>query len=196
MCRIMIEISMIVRSFLFAGLALGCCLPAHAQSAENVAVVINDNSAESQKIGMAYAAARSIPDSNVFRIRTATTDAIDRPLFAQTSEGPIAAAIGRGQLQDRILYIVLTKGVPLRINGTIGQMATTASVDSELALLYRQMTGVITNPAGSTINPYFLGERDLSEARPFTHRDFDVFLVSRLDAYTVEDALALIDRGA
>lgn len=187
---------MIVRSFLFAGLALGCCLPAHAQSAENVAVVINDNSAESQKIGMAYAAARSIPDSNVFRLRTATTESIDRGTFGQTIEGPLAAALMRAGLQDRILYVVLTKGVPLRVTGTAGQNGTIASVDSELALLYRQMTGRLTAPGGPVANPYFLGDREIADARQFTHREFDIFLVSRLDAYTVDEAVALVERAA
>jgi Tfp pilus assembly protein PilF len=46
------------------------------------------------------------------------------------------------------------------------------------------------------VNPYFLGDREITEARPFTHRDFDIFLVSRLDGYTVNDALALIERGS
>jgi len=41
--------------------------------------------------------------------------------------------------QDRILYIVLTKGIPLRVNGTSGQDGTIASVDSELTLLYRKL---------------------------------------------------------
>ena len=77
--------------------------PALAQSGENVAVVINDNSADSQKIGQAYAAARSIPDSNVFHIRTSTDETIERAMFATTIEGPLAAAISRGRLQDQNL---------------------------------------------------------------------------------------------
>jgi uncharacterized protein (TIGR03790 family) len=71
-----------------------------------------------------------------------------------------------------------------------------ASVDSELTLLYRRMTGQSIRLEGSIANPYFLGDRDVAEARPFTHREHDTFLVTRLDAYTVEEALALIDKGS
>jgi len=166
-----------------------------AQSAENVAVVINDNSPDSQKIGQAYASARSIPDSNVLHIRTSTAETVDRLIYTQTIEGPIAAAIGRERLQDRILYLVLTKGVPLRVAGTTGQKGTMASVDSELTLLYGRMTGRVVRPEAAVVNPYFLGDRELTDAQPFSHRAFDMFLVSRLDGYTVDDALALIERS-
>jgi uncharacterized protein (TIGR03790 family) len=175
--------------------ALASPRPALAQSAENVAVVINDNSPDSQRIGQAYAAARSIPDSNIFRIRTALTENVDRAIYAQTIEGPLAQAIARGRLQDRILYIVLTKGVPLRIDGTTGREATIASVDSELTLMYRRMMGQIIRSEAAVVNPYFLGDKDPSEAHPFSHRAFDIYLVSRLDGFTVDEVLALIDRG-
>jgi uncharacterized protein (TIGR03790 family) len=167
----------------------------HAQSAENVAVVINDNSPDSQKIGQAYAAARSIPDRNVLHIRTSIEETIDRDGFLSTIHGPLAAAIGRGGLHDRILYLVLTKGVPIRIAGTLGQTGTIASVDSELTLLYRRLTGLLDKAEGPVMNPYFLGDRPIAEARPFTHRAFDIFLVSRLDGFTTDEALALIDKA-
>jgi hypothetical protein len=47
-----------------------------AQSPEHVAVIVNDNSPESQPIGQVHAAARSMPDANVFRTRTSTKEAI------------------------------------------------------------------------------------------------------------------------
>jgi uncharacterized protein (TIGR03790 family) len=168
---------------------------ARAQSAENVAVVINDNSPESQKIGQAYAAARSIPDSNIFHLRTVTTENVTRQLYEQTIEGPLLRAISRARLHDRILYIVLTKGVPLRIDGTTGEQPTIASVDSELTLLYRRMIGRFNPPQAAVANPYFLADRPVSDAEPFTHRNFDIFLVSRLDGFSLDDVLALIDRS-
>ena len=180
-----------------AALTMLAASPLHtwAQSPENVAVVINDNSPESQRIGQAYAAARSIPDSNVFHVRTATEETINRDIFLRTVHNPLVTAISRSRLHDRILYIVLTKGIPLRVAGSQGQTGSIASVDSELTLLYRRMTGRLDKPEGPIPNPYFLGDREITDARPFTHRDFDIFLVSRLDAYTVEDALSLIDKA-
>lgn len=169
--------------------------PCRAQSAENVALVINESSAASQQIGEHYFRSRAIPPGNVIRIKTAADDAIARGRYVAEIESPIATAIGRESLQDRILYIVLTKGVPLRIAGTGGQDGTASSVDSELTLLYRRMTGQSVATAGYIANPYFLGSREISEAKPFTHREHDIYLVTRLDAFNPDEAAALVDRA-
>ena len=130
---------------------------ADAQSAENVAIVINDNSPQSQRIGEHYARTRSLPPENVLRIRVSTEETVERGVYASLIEAPIAAAIRRAGLQDRILYLVLTKGVPMRIAGTTGLNGTLSSVDAELTLLYRRMTGEAVPLAGKIDNPYFLG---------------------------------------
>src|SRR5204863_9896341 len=43
--------------------------------------------------------------------------------------------------------------------------------------------------------PYYLGVREIGEARPFSHREHDIYLVTRIDAFTVDQALAVIDRA-
>ena len=169
--------------------------PAVAQTAENVAVVINDASPDSKQVGEYYVKARNIPAENVIHIQAPTEDAVQPAAFATTIQQPILAALIRGNLQDRILYIVLTTDVPLRIIGTGGQDGTVASVDSELTLLYRRMTGRNVPTRGRVDNPYFLGSKPASEARPFSHREHDIYLVSRIDAFTVEEAKALVDRA-
>ena len=73
-------------------------------------------------------------------------------------QAPIADWIRKNSAQDRILYIVLTKGIPLRVKGTSGRDGTMASVDSELTLLYRRLTGAEPPLAGPLANPYFLGD--------------------------------------
>ncbi|MBA3638244.1 MAG: TIGR03790 family protein [Acidobacteria bacterium] len=170
--------------------------PAFSQSAENVAVVVNDASPASQLVADYYARTRSIPSTNIIRIRTPATDEISRAEYVRTIEGPIAAAIARESLQDRILYIVLTKGVPLRIQGTSGLDGTGSSVDSELTLLYRRASGVQVPLAGPVSNPYFVGTSDPLGAEPFTHRNHDIYLVTRLDAFSVDDVFGLIDKAA
>jgi uncharacterized protein (TIGR03790 family) len=178
-------------------LVLTMAVPAaHAQTAENVAVVINEASAESRQIGEYYIKARGIPAENVIRIKTTTDENIQPAVYTGTIQVPIASALVRGNLFDRILYIVLTKGVPLRILGTAGPEGTVASVDSELTLLYRRLTGRAVLTRGKIANPYYLGGRPLSEAKQFTHRDHDIYLVSRLDAFTVEEAISLVTKAA
>ena len=186
------------RAAFASGLAvsLAYAAAAEAQSAENVALVINDASAASRRIGEYYASKRGLPATNIIHINTTQDEEIDRRTYATAVEWPIRSRISRQRLHDRILYIVLTKGVPLRIMGTRDRYGTFASVDAELTLMYRRMTGQQLSPLGAVDNPYFLGAKEISEARPFTHRDQDIFLVTRLDGYTVEDALALIDRAS
>ena len=70
-----------------------------AQSAENVAVVINEASDASVRVGESYIKKRAIPDSNVIRIRTPTAETIERDVYQNTIESPIAAALTRGALQ-------------------------------------------------------------------------------------------------
>jgi uncharacterized protein (TIGR03790 family) len=108
-------VAIVMQAILAAGV-----LPVYAQSAENVAIVINDSSPESQQIGEHYARTRALPASNVLKIQTLTYDAIERSVYVRAIEQPLADAIRRGKLQDRILYLVLTKGVPLRITGSTG----------------------------------------------------------------------------
>ncbi|MBP1609458.1 MAG: putative system TPR-repeat lipoprotein [Acidobacteria bacterium] len=170
--------------------------PVFAQTAENVLLVINESSAISMEAGMYYAKKRSIPQSNILRIKTAADESVSRENFQRQIDAPIAAWLTRSSAHDRVLYIVLTKGVPLRISGSSGKEATTASVDSELALLYRRMLGQTIPSAGPVKNPYFLSDTPVAQAKLFNHDDQDIYLVSRLDGYNIADIRGLIDRGA
>ena len=185
------------RAVVCAAIFLGSFLPhaASAQSPDNVALVINDASPDSKRIGEHYARTRGIPAANVIHLATTAADSIARPTYVAQIETPIASALRRHSLQDRVLYIVLTKGMPLRIEGTAGQEGTVSSVDSELTLLYRRMTGREVPVRGRVANPYFLGGRAITEALPFTHRTHDIYLVTRLTAFTVDEAIAMIDRA-
>jgi uncharacterized protein (TIGR03790 family) len=177
-----------------AGAAALTPASAAAQSSENVAVVINDDNADSVRVGEHYIRARSIPETNVIRLKAPSTAAVSRQIYESAIEAPIRTVLGERRLHDRILYIVLTKGVPLRIEGTDGLNGTGASVDSELTLLYRRMSGQSVQSSGRALNPYFFTGSS-REPMPFSHRDHDIFLVTRLDGFTVEDVLALIDRA-
>lgn len=185
----------LVRTSLAAFVLILCANGAWGQTGANVAVVINEASPASARIGEHYAAKRAVPASNIVRIKAPLTESVSRADYARTIEGPIGAALARHALQDQVLYIVLTKGVPLKIIGTAGVAGTMASVDSELTLLYRRLTGQVTAPGGPVPNPYHLGARPIAEAARFSHRAHDIYLVTRLDGFTVDDVIGLIDRG-
>jgi uncharacterized protein (TIGR03790 family) len=186
------------RAVLLFLLAL-CCIavPASgaAQTAANILVVVNDASEDSVRVAEHYVRARQVPETNVVHLTTASTENVQRAEFLDQIESPIAKWLARHGLQDQILYIVLTKGIPLRVPGTGGLQGTTASVDSELTLLYRRMVGHTIPLLGREANPYFLSGRPVDQAGKFTRRASDLYLVTRLDGYTVEDVFGLIDRG-
>jgi uncharacterized protein (TIGR03790 family) len=187
---------LLAAAYVSIGLAVVVPTAAYAQTAENVLLVVNENSPASVDIADYYAQKRSIPTSNIVRIKSVTTDTIERPEYTRTIEVPLGSWLMSHRLQDQILYIVLTKGVPLRIAGTGDRDGTLASVDSELTLLYRKMVGQDVPQLGRVDNPYFLGGRPITEAKPFTRAGSDIYLVTRLDGFTVSDVHGLIDRAS
>jgi uncharacterized protein (TIGR03790 family) len=180
-------------------LALVCLVfwpsAAGAQTPDNVLVVANTNSRASVEIAEYYVKRRQVPTENLLAIKTSTADQVTRLEFDATIQGPIAAWLQQHSAQDRILFIVLTKGVPLRIAGSGGRTGTISSVDSELTLLYRRLAGKRVDPSGSVPNPYYLGDAAASKAQRFSHARHDIYLVTRLDGFTVEDVKALVDRA-
>ena len=170
--------------------------PVAGLDAHHVLVVANADRPESVDLADAYARARSIPTEQVLRLRVgASGDEIGRADYQRLVEAPLARWFDRAGAHDRILCIVLVKGLPLRIAGSGGRAGTLASVDSELALLYRKMTGRPVPPAGPLPNPYFLGDAPIESARPFSHEAHDSFLVARLDGFTAADVQRLIASG-
>ncbi len=144
---------------------------------DKVLVVVNDSSTVSQSIGAWYASARAIPAVNVFHLTagTPTTESITRTQYNTLIRDPIVnyLSVQQPQLQNQILYIVLTKYVPLRVTGT-----NNASVDSELCLLFTNLVGD-NGQASWMNNPYF--NKNVSFAA-FTMAA-PSYLVCRLDGF-------------
>jgi uncharacterized protein (TIGR03790 family) len=174
-------------------LAFLVCASALAQGPENILLVVNKDSKVSKAVAAYYRARRNIPPEQVCSIKTWDEEEIDRAIFDKEIRRPILDCLQRGKLQDRVLYIVLTKGVPLKIKAA-EQENDHASVDSELTLLYQDLLGKPRVLRGSVPNPYFVGHRGGKLVR-FSHREFPIYLVTRLDGYDLADVRALIDRS-
>jgi len=166
-------------------------VPAWGLTPDQVLIVANELSPISRQIAEYYQRARRIPANHLVRIRTDPREEIERETFRREVAQPIADHLLRHRLLDQVLVIVLTKGVPLKIRGTNGPRGTQASVDSELALLYRELIRGVGSSEGPVRNPYF----DPIAAAPFTRADHDIYLVTRLDGYTWDDIRGLIDRA-
>jgi uncharacterized protein (TIGR03790 family) len=174
----------------FALLFSACAL---AQGPENILLVVNKKSKNSMAVGAYYRERRGVPADQVCFIRTRDEEEIDRVTFNDDIRRPLLSCLESGKLQDRVLYIVLTKGVPLKIKGDDGQNDN-ASVDSELTLLYQDLAGVPRILRGSVPNPYF-GANVRGRFARFSHKSFPIYLVTRLDGYDLADVRSLIDRG-
>jgi len=124
-------------------------------------------------------------------IGTPPNEEITRSVYDSDVEAPIGKCLKDQGLQEQILYIVLTTGVPLRVSGPGEELRSeVASVDSELTLLYQRLRGAKISLAGPVANPFFR-QRDT----PFRHPLFPMYLVTRLDGYTMNDMKGLVDRA-
>jgi uncharacterized protein (TIGR03790 family) len=169
--------------FWAAGLLVG-------QAANSVLVVVNEASPLSRQIGEYYALHRHIPLSNVCRLNAKVDEEISRDDFDRQIAAPVTSFLRFRHLEDKILYIVTTSGVPLRIRGSGGTLAEEASVDSELTLLYSDMRGKPHILPAGIANPFF-GKM----GAVFRHSDFPIYLVTRLAGYDFEDVKGIIDRS-
>jgi len=124
-------------------------------------------------------------------IATTADEEIDWAVYEQGIERPIADCLKKNALQEKILYIVTTLGVPLKVKGAgKGTAAEYASVDSELTLLYSKLKGQKYQRSGPVPNPLSM-RRD----EPFQHGRFPIYLVTRLAAYDINEVKGMIDRA-
>jgi uncharacterized protein (TIGR03790 family) len=162
-----------------------------AQTADQVLVVVNKQSVASREIGAYYVKKRGIPLANVLTISTKPDEIVGRAQYQKDVEAPTGRFLKTNGLTEKILYIVLTSGVPLRISGNGDALQNDASsVDSELALLYSRMKGAVIPTAGPFPNPFFR-QRDT----PFRHPFFPIYMVTRLDGYDMADMKGLVDKA-
>ena len=144
----------------------------------NVLVIINDDSAISKEVGAYYAEKRNIAEKYVFHIKCTDKEIIPTGEYQPQIEKPIREYLSKPGMG--VDYIVLTKGVPIMV-------AVGFSVDSLLSCMDAER-----NPSKDKDpleNPYYGKEEH------FSHQKFHIYLVTRLDGYTKEDAKALVDRA-
>ncbi len=154
---------------------------------DRILVIVNTNSAISEAIGDYYLSKR--PAAHRCCVAAPTTETISRTDYDDTLKATIEDYLTTNSLADEIYYIVTTKGVPLRVSASAGD--DNASVDSELALLFRSYT-----LASRFNNPYY-GQNSRFD------RTYNIYLVTRLTGYETDgngdgipdDVKALIDRG-
>ena len=146
----------------------------------NVLVIINDKSPASKEIGAYYVAKRKIPAKNVCHIKAVPEETTVPERYQRDIEKPVKTYLAKTGLSKTVDYLVLTKGVPLRLGRGW-------SVDG-LLMVMDQKTD-LSNPKVYARNPYF------TKSEHFSHKKYGIYLATRLDGYTVSDAKALVDRS-
>ncbi|MBM2840062.1 MAG: Internalin-related protein [Bacteroidetes bacterium] len=184
---------MLVRGFLIASLVclvFTCTLIGKATPTYNdVAVVVNTNSANSMAIGEYFKNARSIPAPNMIYVAVDTSEEIDSTMF-NTLRSQVENHLTTNNMVNSINYLVTTKGVPLKVNrgNTFSTISPSASVESELMLILGQYSSYIGG-IGKITSPYYF------QTAHCTHSAYGIYLVTRLDAYTLQQVLDLVDRS-
>jgi len=153
-------------------------------SVSTVVVVKNLNNADSVAIADYYARKRKLPAENVCAVRCTDVEECSYKEYVEQLMGPLKQFLAH--LNHPIDYIVLTKGIPIRIHE-----GSTNSVDSLVVTMDKaEMEGF---PGGvETLmrsNPYF------NKAERFSHARFGIYLVTRLIGYTRADCLRLVDNS-
>jgi uncharacterized protein (TIGR03790 family) len=118
------------------------------------------------------------------------SETITRAQYDVTIARPLGTFLRTHGLVEKVLYIVTTSDVPLRIDGSVGEGGDTASVDSELAASYPDLHGHPHPLPGPLANPFF-AQRDAV----FRHPNFPMYLVTRLTGYDFPDVRGIIDRA-
>lgn len=155
---------------------------AEATSAsKRVLLIVNRTSEASVEIGSYYAATRKVPRSHVLEVNIKPEESIRPALYRESIEVPARRRIAA--LKARIDFIVLTKGVPLKLIG--GGYSLDAHLGA-MDLAFAPIERLEPDQVRRAINPYF------NRAEPFDSRKFGFYLVTRLDGYTVADAKRLV----
>ncbi len=179
------------------------------RSPDQVLLVVNSNSSVSREIGDYYALKRKVRNILSIQCQDSALNTKNETIvladYVRSIENPI-----RGYLatHTNIDFIVLTKGIPIRITGSAmgscdehsrepANIRGHPSVDSTLAALdYDHLSNAMKiDITGSGAIGCAYSNRYWNATEPFSHAKFGGYLVTRLDGYTASDAKALVTRS-
>jgi uncharacterized protein (TIGR03790 family) len=148
-----------------------------------------------------YAARRGIPPANIIRLTIPLACCASDPrawdswnisweVFERHIRTPLRRFLEAKQLTDRILYLVSTYGVPLRVSGGPFARLDGISIDSVLAALQGGRDEPVRNPYQTGVTDRSPRFRDW--VNPLRWR---MYLVTRLDGPSAHIATGLVDKA-
>ena len=192
--------SVLLCCLVFCSTLLGCSkAQPSAMQADRVLVIENVDSPISKQITQHYMSKRGVkkslqvhcPDSAA----ALANETMPYAQFKEAIEKPLKDYLAK---DPQIDFIVLTKGVPIRLTGApVGLNNSQPSLDSYIAALNyfdRSSSLKVIIDEGGFKGNCFVNNFFNSNDR-FSHAKHGGYLVTRLDGYTVEAALALVDNS-
>ncbi len=179
------------------------------RSPDQVLLVINTSSQVSQAVADDYALKRLVRNVLAIQCQDSAMNTKNETIrledYAQSIENPIRTYLAA---HTNIDFIVLTKGIPIRITGSdMGscdehsrvpkEIRGHPSVDSTLAALdYTHFPDLLKiDITGSGAVGCAYSNRYWNATEPFSHAKFGGYLVTRLDGYTEADARGLVAKS-
>ncbi|MFH1514198.1 MAG: TIGR03790 family protein, partial [bacterium] len=166
---------------------------------EAILLIYNVQNSDSVAIKDYYASdvtGRNIGADMIFEMSLSLGESINRVQYVDQIKTPVETHILNNNLKYRIKYVVLTKGIPLKISATHGSDYSDldyAAIDSEMTLLFSNPY----NLDGRTLNPYY-GSPAGRFYHPFKYNWGAArmsYLVTRLAAWDLVEVYGLIDRA-
>jgi uncharacterized protein (TIGR03790 family) len=163
---------------------------------DRTVVVVNANSPVSIAVAADYMKLRKVRQKIVVHCQDSATssgnETISYANFQPAVEAPMRDYLAK---HPEIDFVVLTKGVPIRITDApgFGISNKQPSVDSYLAALdYASMKPIKVALSDSGFTGTAWANRFWDAKERFTHKKFGGYLVTRLDGYSEEDAKMLV----
>jgi uncharacterized protein (TIGR03790 family) len=168
-----------------------------ATYADRTLVVINADSPASLTIGADYGKRRAVAARLLVHCQDSAQSTKDETIayssFHDQIESPLRIYLSK---HPQIDFIVLTKGIPIRVQGApgLGVSGTQPSLDSFVASFgyeeRKDAVKVTLTDSGFTGKAW--ANRFWNSQERFSHAKFGGYLVARLDGYTVDGARQLI----
>ncbi len=166
-----------------------------ASNAARVLVIENTASPMSVEIASDYMQKRGV--TNVLKVEcqdsgvSTQNETMKYGEFLEKIDKPLRTILAK---KPGIDFIVLTKGIPIRLTGaTTGVSGTQPSLDSTIAAIgyadRKDSIPIQLNDSGFTGKCW--SNRFWNSRERFTHAKFGGYLVTRLDGYTADDAKLL-----
>jgi hypothetical protein len=179
--------------------------------ATRVLVVANRNSPVSLRVAQYYMQRRSIPANHLLVLdlpdSSLSFESIAYATYQHQVEKPLREFLQQRQWVYQTRYIVLTRGVPLRVRDVPYPLAggetfvQNQSVDSTIAAMDYKISPIpfkdSVDKASSGKDAYGLLTPNLywRQTTPFEHHLSGGYMVTRLDGYSEADARVLVDRA-